>query len=627
LDGRVETLARWLEEEMAEDGTVSYECDGESADNAGSKQQSARDQAALRWLVRQGAAAAAETQAEVTNVGTEKAQAERSGRLWQEEEEEQIAAPEQQRWTSRWTRVPGCVAAVRLRTTIRAGAAPVLAEDAAEGLDASAGAAKPSDHDDDDGGDNDVVSVSASSSESAGRSRPYPAGTVAVVLSVEGTSDALVSRGLVMVVSRLLEGLDVEQVLAISKDHPSSGILTRLGLQRAVGPGRNDGFVGMIRTVQDHIREYHCQRGSEEDGRMQGEPVKSSLLVGRRRDSEEDGVDNKTTTITGDRRHELPSRSCRPLRRPRVALLLSGGVDSSVALHLLLRDGYDVSCYYLKIWLQDEMDHLGTCPWEDDYRTCQEVCRQAGDVPLHAVSLQNEYHARVVAHTVQQAEKGRTPNPDVLCNSRIKFGCFVDSVLNGRGNGEVARLGSGDDDPSPLRKYDYVASGHYAQIVRDGNGVAVRLHRAPDPVKDQSYFLCALRQDQLQQLLFPIGHLHKNQVRELAATFRLPNRSRPDSQGLCFLGKLKFDDFLRCYLGERPGPIVDAATGRRLGTHRGVWYHTVGQRRGIGPFLDPRATSLGPWYVVRNGRESEMRSNNGKAAAGGRPGARSSSTS
>jgi tRNA (5-methylaminomethyl-2-thiouridylate)-methyltransferase len=196
-------------------------------------------------------------------------------------------------------------------------------------------------------------------------------------------------------------------------------------------------------------------------------------------------------------------------------------------------------------------------------------------------------------HTLQEAKAGRTPNPDILCNSRIKFGCFLEE-LNGR--------------------FDHVASGHYAQLKvqsddDDNNNEddnqhqqqqlpRQKLYRAPDPVKDQSYFLCALSQAQLQTLLFPIGHLEKSEVRRLADQFQLPNRNRPDSQGLCFLGKLKFSDFLHANLGEKPGDIIDAVSGVAIGQHKGVWYHTVGQRKGIGKSLFPLATSQGPWYVV-----------------------------
>eukprot|EP00536_Pseudo-nitzschia_multiseries_P010216 jgi/Psemu1/258802/estExt_Genewise1Plus.C_3050038 len=297
------------------------------------------------------------------------------------------------------------------------------------------------------------------------------------------------------------------------------------------------------------------------------------------------GSETKETTTDSDEQTDLSSPSPTLETKLTVALLLSGGVDSSVAFRLLLEQGYDVVPFYLKIWLEDELAHLGECPWEADVNICREVCDQVG-IELQIISLQEEYHQRVMQHTLNECSLGRTPNPDILCNSRVKFGCFLE-YLKGLPN-----------------QFDYIASGHYAQVKRttDGEsasaGTIARLFRAPDPVKDQSYFLCALNQSQLSRLLFPIGHLEKTQVRELAEAFRLPNRHRPDSQGLCFLGKVKFRDFMQIHLGEKPGDIVDAVTGETIGEHHGVWYHTVGQRKGIGPYLEPKASSKGPWYVV-----------------------------
>lgn len=298
-----------------------------------------------------------------------------------------------------------------------------------------------------------------------------------------------------------------------------------------------------------------------------------------------------------------------PTQKSTVAMPLSGGVDSSVSLNLLLQQGYDVTAFYLKIWLEDEFAHLGkdACPWEDDYRTCVAVCEHAGGVPLETLSLQREYRETVIKYTIEEAKRGRTPNPDIMCNSRVKFGCFYD-VIQDRG-------------------FDFVASGHYAQLVQDnddndgsnddtfssspphpqerrttmstdGRTNRVKLLRAPDPIKDQSYFLAALTQTQLNRVLFPIGHLHKTAVRTLATELNLPNQNRPDSQGLCFLGKIRFDDFLAAHLQDDPGDIIDADTGDIIGRHRGLWFHTIGQRKGIGRSLDPKATNRGPWYVV-----------------------------
>mmetsp|Transcript_24181 Transcript_24181/g.51274 ORF Transcript_24181/g.51274 Transcript_24181/m.51274 type:complete len:460 (+) Transcript_24181:1-1380(+) len=287
-----------------------------------------------------------------------------------------------------------------------------------------------------------------------------------------------------------------------------------------------------------------------------------------------------------------------PTHKPTVAMLLSGGVDSSVALHLLLRQGYNVTAFYLRIWLEDELAHLGECPWEDDLHVCQLVTEHAGNVPLETVSLGKEYRERVVQYTIEEAQRGRTPNPDIMCNSRVKFGCFLEYI-----------------EQSGM-EFDYVASGHYARLEDDDNDddnkdassskKKKRLFRAPDPVKDQSYFLCALTQHQLSRVLFPIGRYQKSEVRELASHFQLPNRDRPDSQGLCFLGKVRFDDFLASYLGNRPGDIVDALNGEVVGRHKGLWYHTVGQRKGIGKVLNPLATARGPWYVVAKDQKRDI---------------------
>ena len=253
----------------------------------------------------------------------------------------------------------------------------------------------------------------------------------------------------------------------------------------------------------------------------------------------------------------------------RIAVLLSGGVDSSVALHLVLREGgHDVTAFYLKIWLEEELAFLGDCPWEEDMKYVRAVCEQAR-VPLQIVPLQSDYQERVVSAALAELKQGRTPSPDILCNQQIKFGLFFDRI-----------------DAS----FERVVSGHYAQV-EQSNGLFL-LKRSPDPVKDQTYFLSRLDQRQLGRLRFPIGHLTKTEVRKLARQWELPNRDRKDSQGICFLGKIKYPEFVRFHLGERLGEIIDVDTGQKLGEHRGVWFHTVGQRQGLG-------LGGGPWYVVR----------------------------
>jgi tRNA-5-taurinomethyluridine 2-sulfurtransferase len=411
------------------------------------------------------------------------------------------------------------------------------------------------------------------------------------ILQIQGTSDALVSRGLLALVASTLNGLVSHARTPLHEallTHCTPESLAReFGLDSLLSPGRNNGIASIYRTVIQLIQLGHDEylhnssRLMESHSAMQASTGFNSTLA-------------------------PPVISGQSPKKKRVAMLLSGGVDSSVALALLLEqpDKYDVTAFYLKIWLQDEVSHLNECPWEQDLLTCQQVCRHLGNVPLVTLSLQQQYHDLVIQHALQQASVGHTPNPDILCNSRIKFGCFFQHVF-------MNDLFSGD------HKFDFVASGHYAQIgpshdvtqsaLNDGDDQAVaappprqlQLLRAPDDVKDQSYFLCTLSQEQLERVLFPIGNLRKSQVRELAdSRFHLPNRNRPDSQGLCFLGKVKFDEFLSAYLPDQPGPIIDAVTGQLIGTHRGLWYHTVGQRKGIGKVLNPTATSLGPWYVV-----------------------------
>jgi tRNA-specific 2-thiouridylase len=253
----------------------------------------------------------------------------------------------------------------------------------------------------------------------------------------------------------------------------------------------------------------------------------------------------------------------------KVAVLLSGGVDSSVALRLLQQQGgHELTAFYLKIWLQEELAFLGDCPWEDDLKNARAVCEQAG-VPLHVVPLQTEYQDRIVSHVISELKAGRTPSPDILCNEWIKFGLFFDRIEPG---------------------FDKVASGHYAQV--EERAGRYLLKRSPDPVKDQTYFLSRLSQAQLSRILFPIGHLTKKEVRAKAAEFNLPNRDRRDSQGICFLGRIKYPEFVRFHLGEKAGKIVNIDTAEEIGEHKGVWFHTVGQRKGLG-------LGGGPWYVVK----------------------------
>lgn len=251
----------------------------------------------------------------------------------------------------------------------------------------------------------------------------------------------------------------------------------------------------------------------------------------------------------------------------KTAVLVSGGVDSAVALHMLATSGRPVTAFYIKIWLEDELAHLGNCPWEEDLKYVRAVCEQL-KAPLEVVSLQREYWDQVVAYTIAEVKAGRTPNPDVLCNSRIKFGAFLDHIDN---------------------SYQRIASGHYARIERRADKVSLCV--TPDAIKDQTYFLSHLTPEQLARLEFPLGNLTKQAVRSYAHAHDLANKDRKDSQGICFLGTFRFKDFIAHHVGIQKGSLVEWETGKKMGEHDGFWFYTIGQRQGLG-------LGGGPWYVV-----------------------------
>ncbi|KAJ4978279.1 hypothetical protein NE237_009059 [Protea cynaroides] len=263
-----------------------------------------------------------------------------------------------------------------------------------------------------------------------------------------------------------------------------------------------------------------------------------------------------------------------PERRLKVAVLLSGGVDSSVSLRLLHAAGHSCTAFYLKIWFQEDYENFwSACPWEEDLKYAREVCNQVG-VPLEIVHLSEEYWDNVVSYIIEEYRCGRTPNPDVLCNTRIKFGAFLDAISS--------------------MEFDYIASGHYARVLHpcsDQSECPSILELSKDKVKDQTYFLSHLSQAQLRRLLFPLGCIPKDEVRKLAEKMDLPNKDRKDSQGICFLGKIKFSEFVARHIGEMEGVLLEAETGDFLGKHRGFWFYTIGQRQGL-------RLPGGPWYVV-----------------------------
>ncbi len=252
---------------------------------------------------------------------------------------------------------------------------------------------------------------------------------------------------------------------------------------------------------------------------------------------------------------------------PKIAVLASGGVDSSVAVHLLVEAGFRPDLFYIKIGMEDEEGFID-CPAEEDMEMVTLLARKY-DLSYQVIDLHKEYWDRVVSYTIESVRKGLTPNPDMMCNKLIKFGIFEERV------GHL---------------YDYIATGHYASTVRV-NGKTF-LATAPDPIKDQTDFLAQINFKQISKLLFPLGDLTKQQVRTVAQEAKLANAHRKDSQGICFLGKINYNDFIERYLGKKPGRIIEYETGKTIGTHQGFWFHTIGQRKGLG-------LSGGPWFVVK----------------------------
>ncbi|MGI6219862.1 MAG: tRNA 2-thiouridine(34) synthase MnmA [Bacteroidaceae bacterium] len=254
-----------------------------------------------------------------------------------------------------------------------------------------------------------------------------------------------------------------------------------------------------------------------------------------------------------------------------IATLLSGGVDSSVVVHQLKENGVTPHCFYIKIGKDD--DPSLDCTSEEDIEMASAVARKYG-CPFDIIDLHREYWDNVVTYTIDKVRRGFTPNPDVMCNKLIKFGAFEQAIGH---------------------EFEKTATGHYATTALiDGK---TWLATAADPIKDQTDFLCQINYSQIQKLLFPIGHLMKHEVRQIAEKEHLINAKRKDSQGICFLGKINYNDFIRRYLGERTGNIVELESGKILGQHKGFWFHTIGQRKGL--YL-----SGGPWFVVKKDIET-----------------------
>ena len=257
----------------------------------------------------------------------------------------------------------------------------------------------------------------------------------------------------------------------------------------------------------------------------------------------------------------------------RIAVLLSGGVDSSVVLYELASKGLHPDCFYIKIGPEEEEEW--DCSSEEDLEMATAVAARYG-CRLQVVDCHREYRDGVTRYTMDKVRAGYTPNPDVMCNRMIKFGAF---------------------DEKMGHNYDLIATGHYAQTeMIDGRKWLVT---SPDPVKDQTDFLAQIYDWQLRKAIFPIGHYMKEEVREIAEREHLINAKRKDSQGICFLGKINYNDYIRRYLGENPGDVLELETGRKIGQHRGLWFHTIGQRHGLG-------FGGGPWYAVKKDVERNI---------------------
>ncbi|MBO4965283.1 MAG: tRNA 2-thiouridine(34) synthase MnmA [Muribaculaceae bacterium] len=265
-------------------------------------------------------------------------------------------------------------------------------------------------------------------------------------------------------------------------------------------------------------------------------------------------------------------------KKQRIAVLVSGGVDSAVVVDKLYREGHDLHLFYIRIGMDDGSDG---CTAEEDIEICTLLAQKYG-LPFEVIPLHDEYWAHVMDYTLKTVSKGLTPHPDMMCNKIIKFGYFEER----RGH-----------------EFDRTATGHYASVKeRDGK---LYLATAIDPVKDQTDFLAQISYDQLAHLMFPLGEMPKSEVRQYAERANLPNARRKDSQGICFLGKINYADFIRRHLGEHKGAVVEIETGKKIGEHKGYWFYTIGQRKGLG-------LSGGPWFVVRkNVRDNVVYVSNG----------------
>ena len=261
------------------------------------------------------------------------------------------------------------------------------------------------------------------------------------------------------------------------------------------------------------------------------------------------------------------------IKKKKVFVGASGGVDSSTTMAILKEQGYDVTGVFIKVWQPDFVE----CQWKEDRLDAMRVCATLG-VQFLDLDLEEEYKKGVFDYMVDGYKNGRTPNPDVMCNKKIKFGAFLDFALE---NGA-----------------DHVATGHYVRL-EDG-----KLLTGVDKNKDQSYFLWTLTKEQLKYCLFPIGGYEKIKVREMAKKFKLSTAQKKDSQGLCFVGKVDMKEFLERFIPQKKGEVLNEK-GEVIGEHDGVFYYTLGQRHGF--LITKKGTDDKPYYIVKKDLEKPMR--------------------
>ncbi|MBF0710597.1 MULTISPECIES: tRNA 2-thiouridine(34) synthase MnmA [unclassified Gemella] len=267
------------------------------------------------------------------------------------------------------------------------------------------------------------------------------------------------------------------------------------------------------------------------------------------------------------------------MTKKKVVVGMSGGVDSSVTAYLLKEQGYDVIGVFMKNW--EDKDENGVCTSDLDYSDVIKVCEQL-DIPYYSINFEKEYWDKVFSYFLDEYKKGRTPNPDIMCNKEIKFRVFLDYAYD---------LGA-----------DYVATGHYARTIKkDGE---ILLLRGVDDNKDQTYFLSQLSQKQLKDIIFPIGHLQKSEVREIAEKAGLATAKKKDSTGICFIGEKNFKEFLSQYLPAQKGKMIDL-DGIERGQHQGLMYHTIGQRHGLG-IGGTKDTQGGAWFACGKDLEKNI---------------------